>query len=169
MNRAQHPSSMIQFQVGEDGAVLVPHDTSSTECLLKRKSSPQRRPPVCRLATTIAFVFLVGFVTWQSVVDVGKDAGEKIEEVGKAIVDEVHEVTNKFPEAVALGEHANEMVYSKHASEKIQEVGKEIVQEVVNELPEVVEFGEHAHEMVHNMGGVKNMARYGAIVVARLR
>lgn len=128
MNCAQHPSGMIQFQVGEDGVVPVRCDTSSTECLLKRKRSPQRRPPVCRLATTMAFVFLVGLVTWQSVVDVGKDAGEKMEEVGK-----------------------------------------EIVQEVVHELPEVVELGKHAHEMVHDMGGVKNMARYGAIVVARFR
>ena len=53
--------------------------------------------------------------------------------------------------------------FGKDAGDKIVEVGKEIVHEVVNEMPEAVELGESAHEMVHNMGGVKNMAQIQVI------
>ena len=98
---------MIQFHVGADGIIPALCYQGNTECVPKRNVAPRRHRPACALATVMAFVFLVVLVTWQSMVDFGKDAGEKIVEVGKELG---HEVINEMPEAVELGEHAHAMV-----------------------------------------------------------
>jgi len=98
---------MIQFHVGEEGITPVLCYQGNAECVPRRNVVSMRRRPVCALATVMAFVFLVVLVTWQSMVDFGKNAGEKIVEVGKELG---HEVVNEMPEAVELGEHAHAMV-----------------------------------------------------------
>lgn len=98
---------MIQFHVGEEGITPVLCYQANAECVPMRNAVPMRRRPVCALATAMAFVFLVVLVTWQSMVDFGKDAGEKIVDVGKELG---KEVMNEMPEVVELGEHAHEMV-----------------------------------------------------------